>query len=137
MGTIQAVVTKRPPEIQETRLAAPTEVYHVILIRWFQIQDPSKTETATLPSQPEKTTQPDKPIDQTPLPPQHEPSGFTHTTPVGNLRKGTAWDDYTFPQNPSEATITVVKVFHDAGGLRAIQVNASSFYFLQPLTAGR
>ncbi|KAG8959793.1 hypothetical protein FRC00_001226, partial [Tulasnella sp. 408] len=46
-----------------------------------QTQDPSKTETATLPSQPEKTTQPDKPVDQTPLPPQHEPSGFTHTTP--------------------------------------------------------
>ncbi|KAG9049801.1 hypothetical protein FS837_009101 [Tulasnella sp. UAMH 9824] len=90
-----------------------------------QTQDPSKTETATLPSQPEKTTQPDKPVDQTPLPPQHEPSGFTHTTPVGNLRKGTAWDDYTFPPKPSEATITVVKVFHDAGGLRAIQTSFS------------
>ncbi|KAG8900205.1 hypothetical protein FRC00_013926, partial [Tulasnella sp. 408] len=90
-----------------------------------QTQDPSKAETATLPSQPEKTTQPDKPVDQTPLPPQHEPSGFTHTTPVGNLRKGTAWDDYTFPPNPGEATITVVKVLHDTGGLRAIQTSYS------------
>ncbi|KIO30861.1 hypothetical protein M407DRAFT_20183, partial [Tulasnella calospora MUT 4182] len=91
-----------------------------------QTQDPSKTETTALPSQPEKTPRPVEPVDKTPLPPQHEPSGFTHTTPVGNLRKGTPWDDYTFPTNPSEATITVVKVFHDAEGLRAIQACYSS-----------
>ncbi|KAG8907974.1 hypothetical protein FRC01_007525, partial [Tulasnella sp. 417] len=88
-----------------------------------QTPEPSKHETAVLPSNPGKTTQPEKPAEQTPLPPQHEPTGFTHTAPVGNLRKGTPWDDYTFPPNPNEATITVVKVFHDAGGLRAIQLD--------------
>ncbi|KAG8951991.1 hypothetical protein FRC04_005324 [Tulasnella sp. 424] len=89
-----------------------------------QNQDLGKIKTP--PPEPEHSNQPEEPVDETPFHPQNEPSGFSHTAPAGNLRRGTPWDDYSFPPDPSQATITVVKVHHDAEGLRAIRVSYSS-----------
>ncbi|KAG9016734.1 hypothetical protein FRB90_002336 [Tulasnella sp. 427] len=89
------------------------------------VSDPAPTEGSEKSPhvpQPGSSTADQGSADQTPPQPQNEPSGFSHADPAGDLRKGTGWDDYTVPPDPLQATITVIKVCHDAEGIRSIQV---------------